>query len=389
MISPFPLLALCLLTPALLLAQERSPTVLYGRSTLSGGRENEWLDLMGIEAEELTANISDPVFGVRLRIEVWEPGDTGKPKWSDTFTSGQFKEKCPLQCQIRIYFVPARLKEAMPPQVYPAWLVLKTNRGGEYAADNPTEWTTTHRIAFPENYLSLEGCQMNQSAHLYDARRQTFDRALPFFHYCAAHGPVAMRNTPEDTRKANPGAAHIIAWLEPILDKTSPDQRKPTSPAPEAEKAASPAPLPAVGSKAPTWELENLAGGKFSAHELEGKISVINFWTSWCGHCRVEMPGFAELQKEYGPKGVQFVGLNIDRELSVPALRRFLKWNYIEAPLNYPMLLAPPSIEGLFGGIAELPTTYLVDRSGKIVDGWKGEIRKTDLEKKIASLLAQ
>ncbi len=100
------------------------------------------------------------------------------------------------------------------------------------------------------------------------------------------------------------------------------------------------------------------------------------------------MPAFVALQEKYRADGVQFIGLNVDRELSVPGLERFMKWHFIETPINYPILLAPESTEKLFGGIDGLPTTYIVDAEGKIVFGCKGEFSQGDLEKRLRALLA-
>lgn len=386
-----PLHLICwFLLSGLALGQDGRPAVTYGRVTMSYSREYEWMDLLGIKANELTANIADPVFGARLRIEVWEPGDQEKPKWSATFGSVYtFKEKTPMNCTFRIYFVPPKLRDLIQQKAYPAWLTWQIHRPGDWTEDNPVGWVNQEQLTFPENYLAIEGYRLSVSPNLYEIHAHKFDRPLPFFHYSVANESFSMKATPEETRKANPHAVHIIGWLEPLLEEN--DFHHPKISSRESTQQSSKtteAPLLAPGVSAPKWELQNIDGGKLSSEDLRGKITVINFWASWCGHCLAEFPTFVDLQQKYGEQGVQFVTLNVDRQLSVPGLQRFVKWNFVEKPLNFPILLAPESVEKSFGNVDSLPTTYLVDAFGKIVYGCKGEIPRADLEKRLQELLA-
>ena len=373
-------------------AQHPSPAISYGRVTMSGGREYEMLDLLGIQANELTATLFEPVYGARLRLEVWEPGDT-KPRWTGTFGSDvTFKEKTAISYTFRIYFAPPKLKGTVSSEAYPAYLTWEMRRGGAWAADNPTAWLGRNRLPLPDNYLGIEGYELSKSAGVYDVNVQKFDHPVPFFHYYVSKGGygITMLATPEATRKANPDCVHIIGWLEPLLEKNdffAPKPPKARDGNPPAASTASPLPLLETGSPAPKWELPEIGGKRFSSETLKGKISVVNFWATWCGHCIVEMPGFVALQDKFRADGVQFVGFNVDRDLSVPAVERFLKWHFVETPINYPMLLAPETTEKLFGGIDGLPTTYIIDAEGKIVYGCKGELSKDDLEKRLQALI--
>jgi len=373
-------------------AQDKPPAISYGRVTMSGGREYEMLDLLGIQANELTATITDPVYGARLKIEVWEPGDK-EPRWTGRFgIDATFKEKTAITYTFRLYFVPPKLKGTVPSETYPAWLTWEMRRGGAWAADNPTAWLGKARLALPDNYLAIEGYELSRAAGIYDVKAQKFDQPVPFFdHYVSKGGyGITMLATPEATRKANPDCVHIIAWLEPLLEKNdfyAPARPKTGDGNAKELNASSPLPLLPIGSPAPKWELSELGGKQFSSEALKGKISVVNFWATWCGHCLVEMPDFVALQEKFRGDGVQFIGLNVDRELSVPGLERFLKWHFVETPINYPVLLAPESTEKLFGGIDGLPTTYIIDAEGKVVFGCKGEFAKGDLERRLRTLL--
>ena len=69
---------------------------------------------------------------------------------------------------------------------------------------------------------------------------------------------------------------------------------------------------PAVGAMAPDFQLASLDGKTVKLSELRGKAVLLNFWATWCQPCRIEMPWFVELEKEYGPEGLQVIGVAMD-----------------------------------------------------------------------------
>lgn len=112
---------------------------------------------------------------------------------------------------------------------------------------------------------------------------------------------------------------------------------------------------------APDFELASLSGETFRLSEQRGKVVVINFWATWCGPCRVEIPDLIRMQEVLGSEGVQFVGISLDEE-GKEIVEPFAQ----EANFNYPILLDDGSISEKFGGIYALPTTIIVDRKGII-----------------------
>lgn len=119
--------------------------------------------------------------------------------------------------------------------------------------------------------------------------------------------------------------------------------------------------------------------------EWRGKILVVNFWATWCGPCRDEMPEFMQLQHQYRDKGVQFVGIAVDNP---QAAADFVK----KMAINYPILQAEelglemmPLAGNSFGG---LPFTFIANRDGKIVATAPGRIAKKRLESALQPLLA-
>jgi peroxiredoxin len=116
-----------------------------------------------------------------------------------------------------------------------------------------------------------------------------------------------------------------------------------------------------IGQLAPDFELQSLEGKNVKLSDFRGKAVLLNFWATYCGPCKIEMPWFVEMQKEFGPQGFQIVGVAMD-DASTEDIAKFAK----EMGVNYPILLGKESVGQSYGGIGVLPTTYFVDRDGKI-----------------------
>jgi thiol-disulfide isomerase/thioredoxin len=117
-----------------------------------------------------------------------------------------------------------------------------------------------------------------------------------------------------------------------------------------------------IGNLAPDFELPALDGKKLKLSDLRGKAVLLNFWATYCGPCKIEMPWFVELQKEYGPQGFQIVGVAMD-DASTEDIAKFTK----EMGVNYPILLGQESVGESYGGVGVLPTTFFIDRDGKLI----------------------
>jgi thiol-disulfide isomerase/thioredoxin len=135
------------------------------------------------------------------------------------------------------------------------------------------------------------------------------------------------------------------------------------------------------GKSAPDFELKALDGKTVHLSDYRGKAVLLNFWATWCQPCKIEMPWFAELQKQYGPEGLQIVGIAVDEDASPQDLADFAG----KLGVNYPILVGKESVEDLFGGVQFLPATLYINREGKIVDkvfGLKGRGEIEDSIKK-------
>src|ERR1700758_3364812 len=121
------------------------------------------------------------------------------------------------------------------------------------------------------------------------------------------------------------------------------------------------------GRPAPEFALQSLDGKTVHLSDFRGKAVLLNFWATWCEPCKIEMPWFVDLQKQYGPEGLQVLGVAMD-DASEKDIAQFVK----EMGVNYPVLVGKEAVGDEYGGIIHLPTTFYIDRSGKIVEHIEG-----------------
>jgi peroxiredoxin len=117
-----------------------------------------------------------------------------------------------------------------------------------------------------------------------------------------------------------------------------------------------------VGAIAPDFELNAVDGSKLKLSSLRGKAVLLNFWATYCEPCKVEMPWFVELQRQYGPQGFQVVGVTMDDANTTDILSFARKMG-----VNYPILLGQEAVGQSYGGVPVLPTTFFIDRNGKVL----------------------
>ncbi|NNL87111.1 MAG: TlpA family protein disulfide reductase [Myxococcales bacterium] len=129
------------------------------------------------------------------------------------------------------------------------------------------------------------------------------------------------------------------------------------------------------GHRAPKFAGPSLDGsGKLSFKEYEGQVVYVDFWASWCPPCLKSLPVLDELQKEFGPQGFQVLAVNVDKD--VDAAREF----FAERGASYPSLSDPKGQLPRQFGLETMPTSYLIDREGRV--HWIHEgFKKKDVEK--------
>jgi thiol-disulfide isomerase/thioredoxin len=112
---------------------------------------------------------------------------------------------------------------------------------------------------------------------------------------------------------------------------------------------------------APEFKLTGLDGKTVSLAGARGKVVLLNFWATWCGPCRTEVPDLVELQTKYKDR-LQVIGLVID-DTDEEAIRNFAK----KFSINYPIALATSDMSFRFGGVPALPTSFIIDPQGRVV----------------------
>jgi thiol-disulfide isomerase/thioredoxin len=127
---------------------------------------------------------------------------------------------------------------------------------------------------------------------------------------------------------------------------------------------------------APLFTATDLDGRQINMASLRGKVVIVNFWATWCGPCRAEIPDLVALQEKYKDT-LQVIGISED-EAGVDVVKRFAA----EHRVNYPVVMMTPEIEKLFPGIGALPTSFILDRESRVVQKHVGMLtaRTTESE---------
>jgi thiol-disulfide isomerase/thioredoxin len=151
-----------------------------------------------------------------------------------------------------------------------------------------------------------------------------------------------------------------------------------------AARRSGSAPQPRVGyaTLAPDFTLESLDGQSVTLSSLRGKAVLLNFWATWCGPCKIETPWLVELQNQYGPQGLQIIGVEAGDD-GKDDIAKFAK----DMGMNYPILLGKESVDDAYGGMPALPESFFIGRDGKIVDKIMGLRGREDIEESIKKAL--
>ncbi|MDT8322579.1 MAG: TlpA disulfide reductase family protein [Bacteroidota bacterium] len=137
-----------------------------------------------------------------------------------------------------------------------------------------------------------------------------------------------------------------------------------------------------VGEQAPAFSLKDKDGKEVTLASLKGKVVVLNFWATWCPPCRAEIPDFKRVYSAYKDRGVEILGVSLDHK-GWSVIKPFIKqWD-----INYPVLLGGVEIARDYGNVRSIPTTFIIDRKGKVVDSHVGAMKEDALIKSFEKLL--
>jgi len=137
-----------------------------------------------------------------------------------------------------------------------------------------------------------------------------------------------------------------------------------------------------TAQQAPAWNLKDLDGHDVSSAQFKGKVLVVDFWATWCGPCVSEIPGYIELQKKYGKDGLVIVGVSLDRK-SPQYVQKFAQ----DHGMNYTIVMGDDAVVDAFGGFDAIPTTFLINRSGRIVHKKTGAMPPAEYEELVKQAL--
>jgi peroxiredoxin len=151
---------------------------------------------------------------------------------------------------------------------------------------------------------------------------------------------------------------------------------------PSLSSKASPACKPSSRAKL-DFVLKDKNGVDVHLTDYKGKVVLLNFWATWCGPCKVEIPEFVELYSQYKDRGFVILGVLSQDTPTKDQLQAFLTENKME----YPILYSSEKLESAFDDLWALPTTFLISRDGAMCAKQLGPAAKEDVERSLKALL--
>jgi thiol-disulfide isomerase/thioredoxin len=139
-----------------------------------------------------------------------------------------------------------------------------------------------------------------------------------------------------------------------------------------------------LGKQAPNFTLMTVDGKKVSLSDYKGRPVLVNFWATWCGPCKVEMPWFEEFHKQYAAQGLEILGLADDVDVGKEKIAK----TAAQTGVSYPILLTDGKVQEAYGGLEVLPVSFYVDKSGKVVVQTAGLGPKEKIEENIKKIIA-
>jgi thiol-disulfide isomerase/thioredoxin len=130
------------------------------------------------------------------------------------------------------------------------------------------------------------------------------------------------------------------------------------------------------------FTVKDLESRDVSLASFKGKVMILNFWATWCGPCKAEIPGFVELQKQY-PNDLVIVGYSVDDD--APKAKAFAS----EYKINYPIVLGlgREDVQDAYGPIWGIPASFVISKDGRVCKKHLGIAPKSVFEKEIKALL--
>jgi peroxiredoxin len=138
-----------------------------------------------------------------------------------------------------------------------------------------------------------------------------------------------------------------------------------------------------ISKPAPDFSLTDATGETVKLSDQKGKVVLLNFWATWCGPCKVEIPWFISFQQQYKDRNFTVLGVAFDDD-GWTSVKPYIA----EHKMNYRVLVGNDALDKAYGGVESLPTTFLIGRDGRIASKHVGLISKSSYQEEISRLLA-
>jgi len=139
----------------------------------------------------------------------------------------------------------------------------------------------------------------------------------------------------------------------------------------------------AARKKAPDFDLKDATGRIVRLSDYKGKIVLLDFWATWCGPCKAEIPWLNELSRQYEAQGVVVLGISMDED-RWDAVKPFME----KVPIAYPVLMGTRRVAYLYGDIEGLPVAFFIDRDQRVAAIHAGAASRKSVEQTLEALLA-
>jgi cytochrome c biogenesis protein CcmG/thiol:disulfide interchange protein DsbE len=137
------------------------------------------------------------------------------------------------------------------------------------------------------------------------------------------------------------------------------------------------------GKLAPAFELNTTDNKKLKLTDYRGKVVLVDFWATWCPPCRRGIPDLVSLKNEFKNKGLEIIGVSLDQDNTIDAVKPFIK----DYKINYPVVYGNMDVVAAYGNIESIPTSFIIDKEGKIAARYVGLVEKEAYLKQIKKLL--
>ena len=149
---------------------------------------------------------------------------------------------------------------------------------------------------------------------------------------------------------------------------------------------------PLQGKMAPNFTLKDTEGRKVSLSDYKGKAVVVDFWATWCAPCKIEIPWLEQFNKQYAGQGLQILGvsednLDLENKATLAKEKQDIADKAKQLKMSYPVLIDDANVSTPYGGVEGLPTTFFIDRSGKVVASTVGLVSRDEIEANIKKAL--